>query len=77
MTDFKLNDVVSTPNGPGLFQAHTWANQAEAHIDAIPDAILIRHPKKAEIDLDKCAAVWSKSGADGWLVVYRVDEVKP
>ncbi len=61
----------STVNGLGYLIAETWVDQADAHVDSIPDGYLVRHPKGAQIDLELCAKVLSKSGISGWLVVYK------
>ena len=65
-----INKEVNTPNGKALlFQE--WYNMAD------PDGeyIMVRHPKKVEIDLSLCAHQFSATNRDGWLVAYKAEEV--
>ena len=65
-----INQLVNTPNGPALAQ-HVWYNLDD------PDGeyIMVRHPKRAEIDLSLCAHQFSATNRDGWLVAYKASEV--
>jgi hypothetical protein len=70
------NQPVSTPNGAALVVAQYFLDGDDYRGE--PSGILVRHPKKAEIDPTLCAAEpLSTSSRDGWLVVYLSSQVTP
>ena len=73
MSNMRHNEIVKTPNGDARLQAQWYLPDDDKHGE--PTGVLVRHMPKAEIDLALCQDVRSSSNRDGWLVVYRQEEV--
>lgn len=58
------NDKVDTPNGPGVCQGYTLGDDGSLHI-------MVRHPKDAKVDEDKCSDVISLFATLGPYVCYQ------
>ena len=71
----KINEIVTTPNGPGRVVSTYYLGHEAPEAD--PDGILIRHPKGLAIDVTKCALVTAEGKVSGWLCAYRKEQVTP
>lgn len=61
-----LGQTVQTPNGKGIYQFPMWSESNKM--------IMVSHPVTAEIDREKCQALYYKGGI--WkLAGYKPEEV--
>lgn len=63
----KLNDTVSTPNGPAIFQFNMWRDGQKLAV--------VSHKPNAQIDLNKCQGYAGDGKGIWYLCEYLTSEV--
>lgn len=64
----KLNDQVSTPNGPGIFQHYLYSQGQKLAV--------VSHKPDAPINLELCQGYAGDGSGIWYLCEYRVEEVQ-
>ena len=73
MSTMRHNEIVKTPNGDARLQGQWYLPDDDKKGE--PSGVLVRHMPRADIDLTLCQEIRSATGRDGWLVVYRKEDV--